>query len=76
MDETFTPVHGARPPEGKLIELWHGGGIIKGYKADGAWHMEDGTPISVDGWRLIEKPAKPARLPNMLKFTRGAKRKR
>lgn len=56
MDKNFTPAGTIQPPEGKPIELWHGGGIVKGYKRDGAWHTEDGTSISVEGWRLIEKP--------------------
>ena len=56
MDKSFIPAGTAQPPEGKPIELWHGGGIVRGYKRDGAWHAEDGTSIGVEGWRLIEKP--------------------
>ncbi len=59
MDKSFYPAGTQQPPEGKRIELWHCGGIVKGFKRDGTWYLENGTSIGVDGWRPIEKPQKP-----------------
>ena len=62
MDETFqSPNVNPQPPPGKMVEVWHGGACIKGYKRDGSWHAEDGTNITIEGWRMIG--AKPAVAP-------------
>lgn len=59
MDETFKSPNTDRPPPGKIVEVWHGGECTKGYKRDGSWHAEDGTPITIEGWRLIAAEPKP-----------------